>query len=91
MNDVKTEVTMTTDQEYFLTIKHRIVGIKAQADDPKCAVTEESGQHEIARLTVAMVDVRSRLTDDEVAACEKHMKDWTVACSKNHLITEKTI
>jgi hypothetical protein len=83
--------TMTTDQEYFLTIKHRIVGIKAQVDDPKCHVTEESGQHEIARLAVAMVDVRSRLTDAEVAACEKHMKDWADECSKNHLVAGKNI
>ena len=78
--------TMTTDQEHFLMVTHRITGVKAQIKDPKCLVTEESGNREIARLTDAKADIQSRLTDDEVAACEKHMKDWAVSCSKNHLI-----
>ena len=79
MDDIKPEVIMTADQKYFMDVTYRISGVKAQVASPDNLVTEESGQHEIARLAVALADVRSRLTKVEVAACKKSMKDWADA------------
>lgn len=76
-----TTETMTTDQQYFIDVTHRIAGVKAQIANPANLVTKEFGNREIARLTEVMVDVKSRLTKDEVKACKASMKAWAAACS----------
>ena len=73
-NDEQPEVVvMNTEQQRFIDINSRIAGVYARMNSANNVGIEESGKREIERLTAAMADVQTRLTDEELAGCRDRM------------------
>lgn len=72
-DEIPEVVVMNTEQQRFIEINARINGIYSQMNDANSVVTEDSGKREIERLTAAMADVQTRLTDEELAGCRDRM------------------
>ena len=72
-DEIPEVVVMNAEQQRFIDVNARITGIYAQMNAANNVDAEESGRREIERLTAAMADVQTRLTDEELAGCRDRM------------------